>query len=156
MAGDAQVAVAESGRLIAWVPGRLRNPLNGAHGHWAVAARERKAWRARTTLCCKAAMNRARWRYGPLTGAVVVLTAYVWNLYDEDGLAAALKPVVDGLCDAKLLNGDGPAAHHRFERRQAINRRHRGVEVVVEVRAPNEGASLTSADEALAVVRGAA
>src|SRR3990172_11374859 len=138
MAGD-QVAVAESGRLIAWVPGRLRNPLNRGKGeHWAVAARERKAWRARTTLCCKAAMNRARWRYGPLTGAVVVLTAYVWNLYDEDGLAAAVKSVVDGLCDANLLRGDGPAARHRFERRQAINRRHRGVEVVVEVRASNE------------------
>ena len=131
------VAVAE-GRLVAWIPGRLKNPLNGSQGVsragriWRTT--ERREWRSRTMLVVRDAMNRSRWRYSPLHGAVVVLTAYVWNRFDEDGLAAALKPVVDGLVDATLIDGDGPSSGHRFERRQEINRRHRGVEVVVEPR----------------------
>ena len=129
---DDSVAVCE-GRLIAWIPGRLRNPLNGAHGHWAPRARERKDWRIRTQLCCQDAMHRSRWKYSPLVGARVVFTAYVWNRYDEDGLAAALKPVLDGLVDARLLKTDGPDGRHRIERRQAIERKHRGVEVVVQI-----------------------
>lgn len=128
-----EVAVCE-GRLVAWVPGRLTNPLNGAHGHWAVKAKERKGWRERTMLCCRDAMRRANWRWQAGDGKHVVVTAYVWNLYDDDGLAASLKSVVDGLKDAKLIDDDGPKSGHVFERRQVINRKHRGVEVVVRPR----------------------
>lgn len=152
--GPVRVAVEAEGRLIAWIPGRLRNPLNSSHGHWAVKARERKGWRERTTLCLKDAANRAgialdarsdcdhngRRCWHACEAKVVVLTAFVWNLYDEDGLAAALKPVVDGLVDAGLLDRDDTKSRHRVERRQAINRQHRGVEVVVEPRAWKEGA----------------
>jgi len=135
------VAVVE-GRLLAWVPGRLTNPLNGPHGHWPRRAKERKGWRERTFLCCTDAMRRAGITPGrqdssvwhPQARKVVVLTAYVWNLYDDDGLAAALKGVVDGLRDAHLLHDDGPKSGHRVERRQVINRQHRGVEIVVEPR----------------------
>ena len=135
-----EVAICE-GRLVAWVPGRLRNPLNRGKGeHWGKAARERKQWRERTRLCCAEAMQRAKITPGMHEGGVwhpgyhklVVITAYVWNLYDEDGLAAALKSVVDGLKDAKLIHDDGPKSGHTFERRQVINRKHRGVEVVVQ------------------------
>ena len=122
-----------AGRLVAWIPGRLRNPLNRGKGeHWAVAARERKGWRERTMLCCKDAMHRAKWRYHPAEPKLVVMTAYVWNLYDEDALGPAMKSVQDGLVDAGLIHGDGPKSGHRITRRQEINRRHRGVEVVVE------------------------
>lgn len=142
-----QVAVAESGRIIAWVPGKLSNPLNGAHGHWSVKAKARKGWRERTRLCVGGALYRAgiladtapgawctRERWPSRVRKVVVLTAYVWNLYDDDGLAAALKGCVDGLVDARVLHSDGPNSGHRIERRQQINRTHRGVEIVVEPR----------------------
>lgn len=136
-----EVAICE-GRLVAWVPGRLRNPLNGAHQHWSQSAKDRRGWRGRTFLCCTDAMRRAGITLGrqdaspwhPAYRKVVVLTAYVWNLYDEDGLAAALKGIVDGLRDARLIHDDGPKSGHRFERRQLINRKHRGVEIVVEPR----------------------
>lgn len=127
-----QVAVEAEGRLIAWVPGKLSNPLNGAHRHWSVKARDRKGWRERTFLCVKDAMNRCEWSLKPSAPKVVVLTAYVWNLYDDDGLAAATKPLVDGLVDAGALHRDDTKSGHRIERRQTINRKHRGVEIVVE------------------------
>jgi hypothetical protein len=129
-----QVAVNAEGRLIAWVPGRLRNPLNAGKGeHWSATARERKAWRERTFLCVKSAMNESKWRYGAGWPKLVVFTAYVWNLYDDDGLSAALKSVRDGLVDAGILNRDDPKSGHKFEYRQQIERsRHRGVEIVVE------------------------
>ena len=128
-----EVAVIET-RLIAWVPGRLTNPLNSSHGHWTKRAKEQKRWRERTFLCCTDAMRRAKYQVPGEAPKVVVLTAYVWNLYDEDGLAAALKAVVDGLRDARLIHDDGPKGGHRFARRQVINRTHRGVEVLIEPR----------------------
>lgn len=133
------VAVESDGRLLAWVPGQLSNPNNGSHKHWSVKAKTRKEWRKATFLCVLAAVRtrleqRAEWRYPADVPKVVVLTAFVWNLYDEDGLAAALKPCVDGLRDAKILHDDSPRSGHRIERRQVIDRKHRGVEVVIEPR----------------------
>jgi hypothetical protein len=127
------VAIAE-GRLIAWVPGAISNPMNGAQRGWQKKARIRKGWRERTMLCVQDAMNRSAWEHRPLSGAVVVMTAYVWKVFDEDGLASALKPVMDGLVDARLLAGDAPRFVQKVQRRQMINRKHRGVEVVVQVR----------------------
>ena len=128
------VAREAGGRLLAWVPGRLTNPLNGSHKHWAVKARDRKGWREVTALCVGSAMRIANWGYAPFFPKVVILTAFTWNTYDDDGLAAALKPVVDGLRDARLIHSDDPQSGHRIERRQVIDRKHRGVEVVVEPR----------------------
>lgn len=137
-----EVAVVE-GRLIAWIPGPIFNPLNGSQGQTKYGrifrAKERKSWRERTELCVKDAMNRAKWKWGPLGNGLepdgrVVLTAFVRNLFDDEGLAAALKPVVDGLVDAKIIAGDSPRHRTIFERRQTIERKHRGVEVVVQRR----------------------
>lgn len=133
-----EVAVCE-GRLIAWVPGRIANPNNGSQGRTKGGqiqrSQARRAWRDRTALCCKDAMNRGKWKWGPLVqDGRVVLTAFVWNLFDEDGLAAALKPIVDGLRDARLISGDGPKSGITFVKRQVIERKHRGVEVLVQIR----------------------
>lgn len=134
-----EVAVAE-GRLIAWIPGPIHNPLNGSQGttKYGRIFRAKERWRERTCLCVKDAMNRAKWRYEPLGNGrtyngLVTVTAFVWNLFDEDGLAAALKPVVDGLVDAELVYSDGPTSKTKFVRRQVIERKHRGVEVVVQI-----------------------
>ena len=150
---DAAVAVEHAGRLIAWVPGRLVNPLNGPQGGWRGKASVRRAWRDRTRLCVKDAVNRAMltlvspssvrgWTgrvWLDRAPKVVVLTASVWNLFDDDGLRAACKPVVDGLVDAHVIHGDGPMSGHRIEYRQSVDRLHRGVEVVVEPRAFHDG-----------------
>lgn len=120
----------------AWIPGALRNPLNRGKGeHWAVTARERKQWREKTQLIVAGAMRKAgipvKWAAEPKH---IVLTAYVWNEYDEDGLAAALKSVVDGLKDAQLIQDDGPKSGHTFERRQVVSRTRRGVAVGIRHR----------------------
>jgi hypothetical protein len=67
----------------------------------------------------------------------VTLDAGVWNLFDaHDGLPNALKPVVDGLVRAGLLDSDAPAAGHTFVYRQVIDRQYPGVLVRIE---PGEG-----------------
>lgn len=138
MSDPQQVAVDADGRLLAWIPGRLRNPLNGSQGmtrNGRIArSKERANWRMRTTLCVKDAMNRAEWRHEPGDGKLIVLTAYVWNLYDPDALGGVLKPITDGLVDAGIIHSDGPKTWHRIERRQEINRKHRGVYVIVQAR----------------------
>lgn len=40
--------------------------------------------------------------------------ARVWNLFNDDGLRAALKPVRDGLMDARVIHSDGPRSGHGF------------------------------------------
>lgn len=122
-------------QLVVWIPGRLTNPLNGPHRHWSVQARERKGWRERTFLHCTDVMMRERWHIPPRTPKLITLRVSTWNTFDEDGLAAALKPVIDGLRDAGIVHDDSPRACHAIIRRQQINRRRRGVEVVVEVAA---------------------
>jgi len=147
-----EVAVYE-GRLVAWVPGRLRNPLNGSQGMTRggriMRSKERASWRQRTKLCVTDALNRAgvRTREGarisskvwlPRDRKLIVLTAYVWNLYDPDALGGVMKPVVDGLRDAEVIHADDAKSGHRIEHRQMIDRKHRGVEVVVQPRPWNE------------------
>lgn len=84
---------------------------------------------------------------------LVVFTAYVFNLFDtDDGLRNAIKPAKDALLPryeyaikrgvgagqtrsvlgVGLIDSDGPGNPHRFEYRQKIDRKHRGLEVVVE------------------------
>lgn len=150
---------AAKGRLIAWVPGRLSNPLNGAHGHWAAQSRDRKGWRERTMLCVRQAAQQSGTRLGrpgdhrgspPWPSdwpKLIVLTAFVWNRYDDDGLRAACKPVVDGLRDADAIHDDGPKSQHRIEYRQQINRKRRGVEIVVQVLWPRRKRGAVMASE---------
>lgn len=117
-----------------FVPGKLVNPLNGSHGHWRVGARYRKGWREKVKLLWLEMRLERVGITAPEVPKFIVLTAYVWNLFDShDGLRAALKPCVDGLVDAGIIHSDADRAGHRFVYAQEIRRKRRGVQIAVEV-----------------------
>ena len=129
--------------LAAFVPGALRNPLNGSAGrHWAVRARWARQWRGATAMLVRAFERGAA--PDPAAPKRVTFVAHVWQRFDDDGLRAALKPVRDGLGDAGLIHDDSPRSGHVFDYRQLVDRRRRGVEIVVELlgepASPPEGA----------------
>lgn len=118
---------------------KLRNPLNGSHGYWASAAGWRKRLREKTrvtALCSEFA--RRRDRAFAARPKRVEFRAHVWNLYDQDGLRAALKPVLDGCRDCGLIHSDGPGSGHVFAYAQQIDRARRGVEVTVDLLAERQ------------------
>lgn len=133
----------EAGELLAvFVPGPVRNPLNGTHGHWSKRAKWAKGWREKTTMVIlegyglgytgivHEGTSVAAWR--PKT---VTFTANTHNRMDDDNLRAALKPVRDGLKDMRVIDDDKPESGHEFVYHQRIDRARRGVEIRVRVRA---------------------
>jgi hypothetical protein len=119
-------------RLDVFVPGRLRNPLNGSWGGWRKHARLARDWRERTAQRIFLAGS------GRMTPAFltakkrVIFTAHVGRLWDSDNLPAALKPVRDGVAQHCCGGDDGPRSGHVFEYRQAVHQ-ERGVAIHVEV-----------------------
>lgn len=142
---DVGTFVDPPGRLAFFVPGGLTNPLNASRWTWQVRSRWAKEWRRKTHLLAGSAIHSRERPTPPQTrlnewvgGAPtypkrVLLLARVWSLFDEGNLWAALKPVLDGLVDAKLLDDDGPRTRHEIKVEQVVDRCHRGVEIVVEV-----------------------
>lgn len=78
------------------IPLRIRNPLNGSQGHWAVKAKRRKKERADMYVLCGACWTNGEWPKLPVT---VLLTRIAPRKFDTDGLAAAFKSVRDGIAD---------------------------------------------------------
>lgn len=95
-------------RIVVVIPNR---PLSLANSrmHWSkrmVLVRERRAWVANIG---RAARMSARMPVadGPRrVSATIMLSG---TFFDPDGATAALKPEIDGLCDAGLLRGDRTA-----------------------------------------------
>lgn len=124
-------------RLSVFVPGVLRNLDNGrqgnARGAYFAKSRYRRAWRDKVRLYVGSVATAAKWRAAPATPKRITLLARTWNEMDAAGLAAALKPVEDGLVDAKILHDDRPSAGHVIVREQVRDRRRRGVDIMVSV-----------------------
>lgn len=116
-----------------FVPGKLQNPLNGSWGGWAKHARLARRWRYATTMAVYVAKKSIRVdlvaAHVPKRVRFLVHTGAPW---DCDNLAAACKPLRDGLRDAGLIHDDGPKSGHTFEYAQMVNRKDRGVEITVE------------------------
>lgn len=112
-----------------FVAGKLTNPLNGSHQHWTTRAKWAEQWRTRTQVAWLQAG-------GPMveaTAAVVTFTAQVGRRFDDDNLAACLKPVRDAAVRAILGTDDGPTCGHLFRYNQEVRPvAERGV--LIEVR----------------------
>jgi len=121
-----------TGAITFFVPGKLRNPLNGAHGHWATAAKERQRWRWKTKLAFLALPTRKVFPLDYTAPKRVWLIAHTWNAMDTDGLVASLKSVRDGLMDCGLIRSDAPEAGNVFTYEQRVKRKERGVWITVE------------------------
>jgi len=151
----AQQPKREAGELLAvFVPGPVKNPLNGSHGHWTKRARWAKGWRDKTSQavlegvplyrCSTNGLVLGDVRVIPETPKRVVFLARTHNRMDDDNLRAALKPCRDGLRDMRVIHDDDPRSGHEFVYTQTIDRAHRGVEIRVTLRdTPVEGAQET-------------
>lgn len=120
--------------IILFIPGNLSNPLNGSHRHWSARAKWAKTWREKTVLLSQPQADTFYRHHTMLSSRspkLILFTAHVWNLMAEDGLRAALKPVVAGLRDANVIHDGGPKSGHRFEYHQIVLRKDRGVEIEV-------------------------
>ena len=117
--------------LVLCLRGNLENPLNATWG-W----RRRRSWATRWKERVFSALLEAGYRRGqiePATPKLVVLEARLWNLMDSaDNLRASLKPVVDALVEAGVLDGDADRCGHRFDYRQRIARRDRGLTLTIQ------------------------
>jgi hypothetical protein len=121
----------DAGRLSVFLPGALKNYANG-RVHWRTEAAYRKRWRTAVSLVARS----HGWhdQAAPEAPKLVQLMASTFNLFDDDGLRNACKPLVDGLVDAGVLHSDAPQSGHRITYGQRIDRTHRGVQITVEAR----------------------
>jgi hypothetical protein len=133
----AQQPTLEPGELLAiFVPGKLKNPLNGPQ--WGKQKfsqmRYRKTWKERVelTLFERAhMMEDVGFHPGPKR---VTFRAGTHNAMDTDGLQAALKPVRDALVECGVISGDAERDGNKFVYEQRIDRKRRGVEIRVALR----------------------
>ena len=112
-----------------FVPGRLTNPLNGSHRHWSAHAKWAETWRTRTQV---AWLRAGQPMYDG--ASCVTFVAQVPRRFDDDNLAACVKPIRDAAVRAILGTDDGPECGHWFTYTQEIRRGRweHGVLVLVE------------------------
>lgn len=92
------------------IPGRPPSPNRMRHAHWAAASRSSREWRGWAHLAALQAMSVAPKATGrtPLAAALIEPTfvCRTRRRRDDDNLIASLKPVLDGLVDARMLRDD--------------------------------------------------
>lgn len=114
------------GTLCVFVPGQVRNPLNGSHGHWSKHRKWASDWRERTTHRLWAF---SQWidlkLWAPKVPKVIAFAIYSRNPFDSDNRAAVCKPLRDALKDARLIDDDRDSSGHSFSYGQVIAR-HKG------------------------------
>lgn len=117
--------------MTVFIPGPLKNPLNGSHGHWSKHRRWAKDWRERTHQILWLALRNDlhRVKADAACPKTITFRAYTYNAVDDDNLRAMLKPCRDALKDARIIDDDGPRSGHVFLYEQQIARASRGVEI---------------------------
>lgn len=134
-------------RFEIFVPGPLRNPMNGSHGHWRKHARWARQWRERTHQRLFVQLAGRRGLPPATEPKVVHLHAVTFNAWDDDNLRAGLKPMRDALKDAHVIHDDGPEkgpggevlpCRHHFIYTQEVDRLHRGVRITWDLLAATE------------------
>lgn len=118
-----------------FVAGKLINPLNGSFGHWSKHARIARRWREATAMQVFLAGLGQRQALGsPSDPKCITFTAHTGSTWDDDNLPGAIKPIRDGLKDARIIDDDKPSSGHRFVYRQRIDRKKPGVTITIVAR----------------------
>lgn len=118
-----------------FVPGQIRN-LTNTRGHWSERHRYSADWRGLVKAHALRALA-AQGTGSPDSPKRITLTATVRRRLDQDGLRAALKPVLDALqvereirqhgvlvgwhVGAGIIRHDGPGCGHIFEYQQVLS-----------------------------------
>jgi hypothetical protein len=111
--------------------------LNWRSNPYAMARSKRQ--RTRST-CEHAVVEMRRLGLAPNAPKRVTFTAHVARLMDEDNLIGAIKPYLDGLVAARLINTDAPPEAGNIhdirirEAQQVIDRKWRGLEITITPR----------------------
>jgi hypothetical protein len=130
--------------IIEWfVPGALRNPLNGSfsRAHWSAKSRWAKEWKARTVAMMTQQMVATQLLavYGEPLGVIlehpkrVSFLAHTGAPWDDDAIPAGCKPIRDALI-GYAIHSDAPDSGHVFEYAQVVNRKRRGVLITITPR----------------------
>lgn len=118
-----------------FVPGVLKNPLNGSfsRAHWSARSKWARDWHERTMLVVRhgqllypRAYETMRLKE-PKRIAFLAQTGATW---DDDAIPAGLKPIRDALI-GYVIHSDAPDSGHVFEYAQVINRKARGVRITI-------------------------
>lgn len=114
---------------------RTRNPLNSGTGNTRLAgilrSKERAAHRGVALLSACAALRLHRVTGREVAPIQVSLTRVSAGVMDDDGLAASMKGIRDGIADALGIN-DGDVANLSFRYLQRRGpRRHHEVDVLI-------------------------
>jgi len=129
--------VSDRRELVATIPLRTPNPLNGSHQHWTVKAQLRKTQRRTTYLVMSGLLSAegvtrvttpreredapgSRFAFRMVSQAVrVTLTRVAPSSgLDDDGLLASLKSVRDGIADALGVDDRDPRVTWAYDQRR--------------------------------------
>lgn len=115
-----------------FLAGHPPSPNMTVRWHWARRARERRTWRDATVWAAREALPRSSLsgQFKPVS--VIVTFVYgVKRTRDRDNLVASLKPVLDGLVDARVLKNDGPEHLRHLGVEEEVSARRAGIYVKV-------------------------
>lgn len=126
---------------------RLRSPLNGSHGHWAVQAKRRREERHNATWGCSGPLtdHRNDLANGSLVGVSVQITRIAPRELDDDNLRASAKSIRDGITDALGLKNDrDPKLQWEYAQERGAPKQY-AVRVTVRRQRPDAGPKLAGA-----------
>jgi hypothetical protein len=123
-----------------FVPGALRNPLNGSfsRAHWSARSKWARAWKERTMLVLRQSEILYPKAYETMRVRApkrITFTAQTGATWDDDAIPAGIKPIRDALI-GYVIHSDAPDSGHLFEYAQRIDRTHRGVKITITPRTP--------------------
>lgn len=123
-----------------FIPGALRNPLNGSlsRAHWSVRSKWANGWKDRTVWALRSGAPLYQQAYDSMRLAepkLVRFLAQTGARWDDDNLPAGIKPIRDALI-GYVIHSDAPGSGHLFEYAQVVNRAHRGVRITIAPREP--------------------
>ena len=119
-----------------FVPGALRNPLNGSlsRAHWTVKSKWANEWKAKTVAAMMHAPATIPTTYHAPFTEIPKLIRFIANTgstWDDDNLPAAIKPIRDALI-GYVIHSDAPDSGHVFTYAQRVDRKRRGVRITVK------------------------
>ena len=110
---------------------KLTMPLPPARGnarwHWRTENRKKHEYYA----LCLATVKAKRPAF-PLLRADIALTAYMWNLMDQDGLWSRLKWPLDWLVERGYIEDDSPRTLVWGLVQQTVDRKNQRIEIELE------------------------
>lgn len=120
------------GEMAFFIVGHPPTPNVMTRWGWQQRARERRTWRDAAAWSARAALSNSTLRGEMVPMAIHVEFEYlIKRTRDRDNLIASLKPVIDGLVDARILKDDNPTELVRLTVSEKVGKDRTGIYVRV-------------------------